>query len=127
LSPDDYREIVAVFNGKHPETGEDLIVFDEAREGFPPVDLPAQTDVFAPDYAPEEIKAIAQSCARRPACRTSRSASSPTLAATAARARRSPDSEAPRGPSRAWPRDVSRGAREVASYDGRGNGVMDGR
>jgi manganese catalase len=60
FSPNDYREIVAVFNGTHPETGEDLIVVDEAPEGFPPVDLPAQTDVFAPDYAPEEIKQIAQ-------------------------------------------------------------------
>jgi hypothetical protein len=29
-------------------------------EGFPPNDLPAQTDVFAPDYAPEEIAQIAQ-------------------------------------------------------------------
>jgi Mn-containing catalase len=60
FSPDDYREIVAVFNGKHPETGEDLIVVDAAPEGFPPNDLPAQTDVFAPDYAPEEIREIAQ-------------------------------------------------------------------
>jgi Mn-containing catalase len=60
FSPNDYREIVAVFNGQHPETGEDLMVVDEAPEGFPPNDLPAQTDVFAPDYAPEEIAEIAQ-------------------------------------------------------------------
>jgi Mn-containing catalase len=60
FSPDDYREIVAVFNGVHPETGEDLVVVDEAPEGFEPNDLPAQTDVFAPDYAPEEISEIAQ-------------------------------------------------------------------
>src|ERR1700754_4302034 len=60
FSPNDYREIVAVFNGKHPETGEELQVVDEAPEGFPPHDLPAQTDVFAPDYAPEEIAEIAQ-------------------------------------------------------------------
>ncbi|HEX6024717.1 MAG TPA: manganese catalase family protein [Solirubrobacter sp.] len=60
FSPNDYREIVAVFNGAHPETGEDLLVVDEAPEGFPPNDLPAQTDVFAPDYAPEEISEIAQ-------------------------------------------------------------------
>jgi Mn-containing catalase len=60
FSPDDYKEIVAVFNGKHPETGEDLEVVDQPPEGFPPNDLPAQTDVFAPDYAPEEIKEIAQ-------------------------------------------------------------------
>ena len=55
FSPDDYREIVAVFNGTHPETGEDLEVVDEAPEGFPPNDLPPQEDVFAPDYAAEEI------------------------------------------------------------------------
>jgi Mn-containing catalase len=59
FSPNDYREIVAVFNGKHPETGEPLEVVDEAPEGFPPYDLPAEPDVFAPDYAPEEISEIA--------------------------------------------------------------------
>jgi len=60
FSPDDYREIVAVFNGPHPETGEDLEVVDEAPEGALPNDLPPQPAVFAPDYAPEEIVQIAQ-------------------------------------------------------------------
>ena len=60
FSPDDYKEIVAVFNGPHPETGENLEVVDHAPEGAPPVDLPPETDVFAPDYAPEEIAQIAQ-------------------------------------------------------------------
>jgi Mn-containing catalase len=60
FSPDDYREIVAVFNGPHPETGEDLEVVDEAPEGALPNDLPPQPAVFAPDYAPEEIIEIAQ-------------------------------------------------------------------
>jgi Mn-containing catalase len=60
FSPNDYREIIAVFNGNHPETGEPLEVVDEAPEGFPPNDLPAEPDVFAPDYAPEEIAEIAQ-------------------------------------------------------------------
>jgi Mn-containing catalase len=60
FSPNDYREMVAVFNGSHPETGEPLEVVDEAPEGVPPHDLPAQPDVFAPDYAPEEIAEIAQ-------------------------------------------------------------------
>ena len=36
------------------------MVIDEAPEGFPPNDLPPQDDVFAPDYAPEEIAEIAQ-------------------------------------------------------------------
>ena len=60
FSPEDYKELAAVFNGTHPETGEDLEVVDHAPEGFAPHDLPAQPDVFAPDYAPEEIAEIAQ-------------------------------------------------------------------
>jgi Mn-containing catalase len=59
FSPSDYQEIVAVFNGPHPETGEDLVVVDEAPEGALPNDLPSQPAVFAPDYAPEEISEIA--------------------------------------------------------------------
>jgi Mn-containing catalase len=60
FSPDDYREIVAVFTGPHPETGEPLQVVDHAPEGHLPQDLPPQEAVFAPDYAPEEIAEIAQ-------------------------------------------------------------------
>jgi Mn-containing catalase len=60
FSPDDYREIVAVFTGPHPETGEPLEVVDHAPEGHLPQDLPPQEAVFAPDYAPEEIAEIAQ-------------------------------------------------------------------
>src|SRR5919107_5478750 len=36
FSPEEYREIVAVFNGPHPETGEPLEVVDHPPEGFPP-------------------------------------------------------------------------------------------
>jgi Mn-containing catalase len=60
FSPQDYKEITAVFTRPHPETGEPLEVVDEAPEGFPMHDLPSQPAVFAPDYAPEEIKEIAQ-------------------------------------------------------------------
>jgi Mn-containing catalase len=60
FSPNDYREIVAVFNGPHPETGEELSVVDNAPEGALPNDLPPQPAVFAPGYAPEEITEIAQ-------------------------------------------------------------------
>jgi len=59
FSPSDYQELAAVFNGPHPETGEDLVVIDEAPEGVPPRDLPPQPAVFAPDYAPEEVAEIA--------------------------------------------------------------------
>jgi Mn-containing catalase len=60
FSPNDYQELTAVFNGPNPETGEDLVVVDEAAEGVPPRDLPPQPAVFSPDYAPEEIAEIAQ-------------------------------------------------------------------
>jgi Mn-containing catalase len=60
FSPSDFQELAAVFNGPHPETGQELSVVDEAPEGVPPNDLPAQPSVFAPDYAPEEIAEIAK-------------------------------------------------------------------
>jgi Mn-containing catalase len=59
FSPADYREIVAVFNGPHPETGEDLIVEDAPPEGHLPHDLPPSPSTFAPDYAPEEVAEVA--------------------------------------------------------------------
>ena len=61
FSPDDYNELRAVFNGPHPESPtEQLVVVDEAPQGVPAHDLPPQTAVFAPDYAPEEIAEIAR-------------------------------------------------------------------
>lgn len=60
FSPSDYLELSAVFNGPHPETGDELVVEDEAPEGAPAFDLPSQPAVFAPDYAPEEIAKIAE-------------------------------------------------------------------
>jgi Mn-containing catalase len=60
FSPEDYKEVVAVFKGPHPETGEDLRVEDSAPEGFPWPEAPAEPDVFAPDYAPDEIAEIAK-------------------------------------------------------------------
>jgi Mn-containing catalase len=59
FSPQDYLELAAVFNGPHPETGEELVVVDEAPEGVPAHDLAPQPAVFAPDYAPEEVAEIA--------------------------------------------------------------------
>jgi Mn-containing catalase len=59
FSPSDYVELAAVFNGPHPETGEDLEVVDDPPEGAPAYDLAPQPAVFAPDYAPEEIAEIA--------------------------------------------------------------------
>ena len=61
FSQEDFNEVTAVFKGPHPETGEDLEVADVPHPvGAPAHDLPPQTAVFAPDYAPEEIAQIAQ-------------------------------------------------------------------
>src|ERR687898_669630 len=59
FSPSDYLELSAVFNGTHPETGDPLVVEDQMPEGFPPMDLPPQPAVFAPDYHPEDIAEVA--------------------------------------------------------------------
>jgi Mn-containing catalase len=59
FSPNDFGEIAAVFNGTHPETGDELEVVDGPPEGAEPNDLPPQPQAFAPDYAPEEISEIA--------------------------------------------------------------------
>ncbi len=61
FSPADFNEVRAVFNGPHPETGEELIVPEEpSPAGAPAVDLPPQPGVFAPGPEPEEIAEIAQ-------------------------------------------------------------------
>jgi Mn-containing catalase len=60
FSPNDYLELAAVFNGPHPETGEELMIAEEAHpEGAPAFDLPAQPAVFAPGPEPEEVAKIA--------------------------------------------------------------------
>ena len=60
FSPSDYLELAAVFNGPHPETGEELTIAEESHpEGAPAFDLPAQPAVFSPGPEPEEIATIA--------------------------------------------------------------------
>jgi hypothetical protein len=61
FSQEDFLEAGALFNGPHPETGEELTIADVPHPvGAPAHDLPPQPAVFAPDYAPEEIAQIAQ-------------------------------------------------------------------
>jgi Mn-containing catalase len=60
-SPEDFKELSAVFNGPHPETGEELEVAEELHpEGALAYDLPPQPAVFAPGPEPGEIEEIAQ-------------------------------------------------------------------
>jgi manganese catalase len=88
FSPNDYLELAAVFNGPHPETGEELTVVERAPEGALPRDLPSQPAVFAPDYAPDEIAEIARKLrtqAGLPREATGTVASSPRRTKTAAK------------------------------------------
>ena len=60
FSQEDFHELAAVFNGPHPETGEELHVAEEAHpEGAPAHDLPPQPAVFAPGPDVAEIAEIA--------------------------------------------------------------------
>jgi Mn-containing catalase len=60
-SPNDFKELSAVFNGPHPETGEELEVAEELHpEGALAYDLPSQPAVFAPGPEDGEIEEIAQ-------------------------------------------------------------------
>ncbi|HEY1855196.1 MAG TPA: manganese catalase family protein [Solirubrobacterales bacterium] len=60
-SPEDFKELSAVFNGPHPETGEELEVAEELHpEGALAYDLPPQPAVFAPGPEAGEIEEIAQ-------------------------------------------------------------------
>ncbi len=66
FSPEDFKQIGAVFNGTHPETGEQLEVAEELHpEGSVPNDLPPQPAVFAPGPDPGEIEEIADRLRRK--------------------------------------------------------------
>ena len=78
FSPSDFLELAAVFNGPHPETGDELEVVDDSPEGVPAVRPAPAGGVFAPDYAPEEIAEIARRLRQAAGFRTSPPAWSPT-------------------------------------------------
>jgi len=59
-SPDDYREVSKVWNGPHPEDGQELVVVDEIPEGFAPPDLPEEPQLSAPGIDPELFQQMAK-------------------------------------------------------------------
>jgi Mn-containing catalase len=61
FSPDDFKDITAVWQGEHPFDGEPLEVVDGLpEESGGPADPPEERAVFAPGYHPEELKEIAE-------------------------------------------------------------------
>lgn len=65
FSPDDYRDIAAIWQGKHPDDGQDLIVSDKLPDGGPVLEMEAQPESFAPGYHPEELFEIAKKLTQR--------------------------------------------------------------
>jgi Mn-containing catalase len=66
FSEEDFHEVAAVWNGTHPETGDELVVANVPHpEGVPGHDLPPQPAVFAPGYSLQEITEIAQKLRRQ--------------------------------------------------------------
>jgi Mn-containing catalase len=63
FSPNDYREVVQIWNGPHPEDGSELTVQDGPPEGAPPPDLPEEpqlTSPLGPDMDPDMIAHFAK-------------------------------------------------------------------
>jgi Mn-containing catalase len=60
FSPDDYRGIDKVWVGPHPGDGKEVEVIDEAPEGVPRPDVPAEPQIGVPGYDPAEITEIAK-------------------------------------------------------------------
>jgi Mn-containing catalase len=60
FSPDDYRQIVKIWNGPHPEDGAPLVVEDQIPEGAAPPDLAEEPQLTAPGVEPELIREMAR-------------------------------------------------------------------
>lgn len=59
FSPDDYRDMGAIWNGTHPDDGSEVYVTDELPEGGPLVDGGHEPATFAPEYDMGEFMEIA--------------------------------------------------------------------
>ena len=60
FSPEDFKDIAAIWRGEHPIDGTPLEFVDEPPEGGPQWDPPEEPAVFAPGYDPDELQEMAQ-------------------------------------------------------------------
>jgi Mn-containing catalase len=60
FSPEDYTRLNEIWNGPHPEDGEELIVEDKIPEGAPWPDLEEEPQLSAPGVDPEMIQYFAE-------------------------------------------------------------------
>ena len=72
FSPDDFLELGAVFNGPHPETGEQLVIAERPiPRAFPRTICPPSAPSSHPVPTPRRSPRWQRGCASRPACRRS--------------------------------------------------------
>ncbi|GKU77946.1 manganese catalase family protein [Paenibacillus sp. L3-i20] len=60
FSPDDYKDVVLIWNGQNPQTGAKLEVIQGAPEGAPMPDLAELPEEFAPGISEEDFNEIAR-------------------------------------------------------------------
>jgi len=60
FSPDDFKDIAAIWQGEHPIDGTPLEVVDELPEGGPAAYPPEERAVSAPGLNPEDLQEMAQ-------------------------------------------------------------------
>ncbi|HJX26977.1 MAG TPA: manganese catalase family protein [Thermoanaerobaculia bacterium] len=60
FSPDDYRQITQIWNGPHPEDGQELVVEDAIPVGATPPDLDEEPQLTAPGIDPELLADMAK-------------------------------------------------------------------
>jgi Mn-containing catalase len=61
FSPEDYTRVGEIWNGPHPEDGEELTVSDEIPQGAPWPDLDEEPQLVSPGVDPDMIKFFAES------------------------------------------------------------------
>jgi Mn-containing catalase len=60
FSPDDYRDIDKIWDGAHPDDGQEVKVEDGPPEGGPTTDFGEVPENFVPGYDPGELAEIAK-------------------------------------------------------------------
>ena len=65
FSPDDFQDVGQVWNGPHPDDGEEVQVVDGLPEGGQPADPPESPGEYAPGYDPGELQDIVNSMMRK--------------------------------------------------------------
>ena len=114
FSPEDYQELAAVFNGPHPETGEELFIAEEANPQAPqPMTFPRSPRCSHQAPSPKRSKRSPRSCAKPQDYPSNPPAKSPTTSPKRRASREQPIDEAALGIRPGVPAAISRLRRKL--------------